>query len=91
MFDQLDKILGRLATVPVDRRLDGLESSVWARVHARASPQAAPWSWAAAGTTAALLVGVAVGSGAAARSSSDRPAFSGGVALAPSTLLDGRR
>lgn len=91
MFDRLDENLARLAAAPVDRRLDDLEPSVWARVHRRATVQAAPWPWAVAGTAAALVIGVAVGGGAVARPSADRLGFSAGVALAPSTLLDGRR
>jgi hypothetical protein len=91
MFDRLDEALARLAAASADRRLDGLEPEVWARINARTSPQAAPWPWAAAATAAALVIGVAVGGGAATRPSADRLAFSAGVALAPSTLLEGRR
>lgn len=90
-MDRLDDLFARLGEQPVGQRLNMLEPSVWARVHALAAPQAAPWSWAAASTAAALVLGVAVGGGAAARPAIDPVAWSAGTTLAPSTLLEGRR
>jgi len=93
----LDHLLKRLAATPPDRRLDGLEARVWARIEARRTPAPSPvpslrspLPWAAAAL--ALFIGIATSMLVipAPNIGSDMAAFSSHAPLAPSTLLDRR-
>lgn len=93
MSDRLDELVGRLAMMPPDRSLDGLELEVGRtmarrRAEARASHALTPIRLASVGL--AMAMGVTAG-GVAASAAIDTSAQGGGmmagVELAPSTLL----
>ena len=87
MNDDLDALFARLARQPLPRRLGGLEASVTNGLRGAGATIAAPWRYAAVGL--ALVAGVGAGGSAAALR--ERPALaadlSGGIGLAPSSLL----
>lgn len=88
MHDDLDAIIARLAVQPLPLRLNGLEAGVARRLRGdRAAPLGA-WRYAAVGL--ALVAGLGVGGAAATFSQTPMLAadLSGGLVLAPSTLLD---
>lgn len=91
MNDRLDRLLAGLREQPLDRSLGALEGDVSRRL-ARSSP-AAGLGFATARAAAvglALILGAGVGGLTAA--AAPRPSlFATTEALAPSTLLDGRR
>lgn len=88
MHDDLDTLLARLAAQPLPLRLNGLEARVGWNLRAKPTTIGGSWRYAAVGL--ALVVGVGVGGSAAAVR--QRPTLasdlSGGVGLAPSSLLD---
>ena len=88
MDDDLDELLTRLTGQPLPLRLNGLEAGVRRSVREERATVTASWRYAAIGL--ALVAGVGVGGSAAALR--QRPALaadlSGGVGLAPSSLLD---
>ena len=97
MSERLDELVDRLAAVPADRSLEGLEAEIGRRVaarrrDARALAALAPVRFAS--VTLALAMGLTAG-GAVAASAALAPqhdsAFSSGAHLAPSNLLEGRR
>lgn len=90
MSHDLDDMLARLARDPIDRRVANLEPAVWARLAVVPAP--APLGWRAGGAALALALGVVIGgAGASATIADPMTAFSAQTALAPSTLLEGRR
>ncbi len=87
MQDNLERRLARLATQPLPLRLNGLEVRVeWSVRRARTTPGPI-WRYAAVGL--ALVAGVGIGGSAAAvRQPWSVADLSGGIGLAPSSLLD---
>lgn len=90
MTRDIDELLARLAATPVDRSLDGLESTVWNRVDAIRSERL--MSQLRAGAVAvALMMGVTAG-GVAAVASPKVPAemsiFTVDAGLSPLLRLD---
>lgn len=89
MDDDLDASFARLAEQPLPIALNGLEAAVGRSLRGARATVAAPLRYAAVGL--ALVSGLGVGGSAAALR--QQPALaadlSGGVALAPSSLLDG--
>lgn len=90
MTRDIDELLARLAATPVDRPLDGLESTVWNRVDAIRSERL--MSQLRAGAVAvALMTGVTAG-GVAAVASPKVPAemsiFTVDAGLSPLLRLD---
>lgn len=88
MRDDLDDLLTRLAGQPVPQRLNGLEARVGQSMYKRGGALGLAWRYAAVGL--ALLAGVGMGGSAAADRQRPPAAadLSGGVGLAPSSLLD---
>ncbi|HWA23729.1 MAG TPA: hypothetical protein VG735_15150 [Caulobacterales bacterium] len=93
MTDRLEDLLLRLREAPTDRPLEQLEPAVWARIDAARREPArldGAWGWRAALAALMLSTGAFASSVAAAQSQENSP-FAIHAALAPSTLLEGRR
>ena len=88
MNDDLDALFARLAQQPLPHRLGGLEAGVTNGLRGAGATIAAPWRYAAVGL--ALVAGVGAGGSAAALRQTPALAadLSGGIGLAPSSLLD---
>jgi len=88
MHDDLDQMFARLSEQPLPLRLNGLEAGVSRSLREQSAPAAASWRYAAIGI--ALVAGVGVGgSGTALQQAPALAAdLSGGIGLAPSSLLD---
>ncbi len=93
---RIDDRLKALGTLPADRDLSDVEAAVWldiGRVRRARELDARAFPLRAAAVVAALGLGALVGGiqGAAVRSEqAEVSAFQVSLALAPSTLLDGR-
>lgn len=94
MDPQLDRLLATLKAQHEDGRLASLEPRVWQRVAARtaAGGPLGQLQWRAAAVGLSLSLGAAFGGAAAAPAAApaEMAVFSSHVALAPSTILDGR-
>lgn len=88
MHDDLDGLLARLAAQPTPLRLSGLEARVAQSIRSQSVTPSPTWRYAAVGL--ALVAGVGIGSSSAAdrQPSAAAADLSGGVGLAPSSLLD---
>lgn len=87
MRDNLDGLLARLAAQPAPVRLSGLEARVGQSIRRERTTPGPNWRYAAVGL--ALIAGVGIGGSAAAvRQPSVAADLSGGIGLAPSSLLD---
>jgi hypothetical protein len=94
MDSQLDRLLAVLKDQRDDGRLASLEPRVWQRLAARTASGTSlgQLQWRAAAIGLALSLGAAFGGAAAAPTAApaEMAVFSSQVALAPSTILDGR-
>ncbi len=94
MQDDLDRALAKLAAMPADARLEGLDVAVMARIASNAGDARRGARIGAAATFCALAMGVigstVLGVPVPARASGVAP-FGVSVPLAPSTLLAGDR
>lgn len=86
MHDDLDGLLARLAAQPASPRLNGLEARVRRDIGAERAAPAPAWRYAA--VALALAAGVGVGGSAGAVRQPAGADLSGGIGLAPSSLLD---
>ena len=87
MQDDLERRLARLATQPLPLRLNGMEARVRQGFRRARTTPGPIWRYAAVGL--ALVAGVGIGGSAAAvRQPSVAADLSGGIGLAPSSLLD---
>lgn len=88
MNDDLDDLLTQLAAQPVSPRLNGLEPRVRQSIARTTVPLKASWRYASIGV--ALVVGIWIGgvSVALRPSPATTADLSGGIGLAPSSLLD---
>lgn len=91
MHDDLDTMFARLAKQPLPPRLNGLEAGVGRTLRRERAPVTGSWRYAAVGL--ALVAGVGLGGSAAALRKTPALAadLSGGIGLAPSSLLDASR
>lgn len=88
MHDDLDAKFNRLAEQPLPLRLNGLEAGVGRMLRGERAAASGAWRFAAVGI--ALVAGLGVGGSAATFQQKPSLAadLSGGLGLAPSTLLD---
>lgn len=88
MDDNLDDLLVQLAAQPASPRLNGLEARVRQSIAKTSAEPRASWRYASVGL--ALAIGVWMGGASIAlrQSSATTADLSGGIAFAPSSLLD---
>lgn len=86
MHDDLDSLLARLAAQPASPRLNGLEARIGESIRRECTTPGPTWRYAAVGL--ALVAGVGIGGSAAADRQPLTADLSGGIGLAPSSLLD---
>jgi hypothetical protein len=94
MQDDLDRALAKLAAIPTDARVEGLDAAVMARIASDAGDARRGARLGVAAAFGALAMGVIGSTTIAAPNPARGPAlapFGASVPLAPSTLLAGDR